>query len=193
VLDCLRWRNFLKWLFCTLLDIAHQAALASICPGPSWGGGASVSPTILDVGQSAIFNVGLDGPRGVCAGFAFNSSGTVDFDFGDGQTLHIDVPPGNPNLPGNTYTNQVPHVYDFAGSFLATVVLVGMTTWILPGANGGFTAEPVSQTFTDTFTILVGIPEPGSYAMLLVGLTFLAAIAWRRNKNGRRPASFDAA
>jgi hypothetical protein len=119
-------------------------------------------------------------------GFAFNSSGTVDFDFGDGQTLHLDVPP---NLPGQVYQNQVPHMYNSAGSFLANVVLVGMTTWILPTGNGGFTGEPVSQTFTDTFTILVGIPEPESYGMLLVGLTLLAATARRRNKKGASSAS----
>lgn len=174
-------RNLVRLLLWGAFSLAPPAALATPCFGPSWGGGTSASPTILDVGQSTLFSVVLNGPRALSCGFAFNSSGTVDFDFGDGQTLHLDEPP---HEQGQVYFNQVPHMYNIAGSFPATAVLVGMTTWILPTANGGFTGEPVSQTFTDTFTILVGIPEAESYAMMLAGLTVLAAMLRRRNKKG---------
>jgi hypothetical protein len=146
--------------------------------------------TSIVVGQSITFNVvipldqvplfngtGFDSNGNPTTGFA---GGGARFSSGDGQTqLTASIGPFGGG--GITFTYLIPG--DYVASVSGDILYHTCTPFgCLPNGGGGLG----SQSFFATENISVGVPEPATWAMMLLGFAGLG-FAFRQS---RRKASF---
>jgi hypothetical protein len=107
----------------------------------------------------------------------FQSGSEVTFNSTDGQQAII-------SLTGDNATFlQVGHVFTYSlpGTYVVTYDLEGK---VVEAGNAGFadTTQTVSKTGGDAVILVQGIPEPSTWAMMILGFSGIGTMAYRRRK-----------
>jgi PEP-CTERM motif len=106
-------------------------------------------------------------------------SGTIDLSPGDGQLDIISVPFGT---TGGTFTQQV--TYSVPGLYTPSYSFTGTAA---ETANSGFTVpddESISVSGNFAQLNVSAVPEPSTWAMMILGFFGVGFIAYRRKRNG---------
>ena len=148
----------------------------------------SLSPADILTGQTV--NIGLLVSASPNAGFSTPTfTGTITFDFGNGQNHVFTL--SNQSLASldETFSEQYfgaqGQIYDPAYSIIGTVQDNSLT----PGSPGEEQSESIRNLF-GVVTIGSAVPEPSTWAMMILGFCGLGFMTYRRKQNGSalRPA-----
>ena len=169
----------MKRVIFVLLLLVSSHAWATPCNTPAWDPNINVMT----------LNNGVAHFRGLTAVIFgndcwsdFSSAAEVNFDFGDGQTSHLEFLQ-NPGLIGWEFD----HTYG-EGNFVATVTQL-LTVHFLSANFATCNSQNLSdctyvphggtETLVKTFTVS-HMPEPSTYAMMLAGLGLFGWVGRRR-------------
>ena len=135
----------------------------------------SVTPSSIVAGGSALLDLHTNG-QNLGGPNRFIQSIDLTFSSGDGQSFHL-ASSVSPSL-----TNDFQHQFTYLSSGVFSPSILGSVSGVqLDASNANGFGQDVNLSSRLEVTAAVGsVPEPASTAMLVIGLTLLAASRRRR-------------
>lgn len=177
-------RKLLGFVICLCIAGFQREASADVYEFPV-NHQFTVNPTSIKAGQSSFldlnYTVTVPNPQDYEFDFSFFNGGTVTFYSGDGRSTTFPLPLFLSNNVFTDFTYSNPG--HFTPSFQA-ILDVGLYT--PPDGGLGIPDMGLLETTIQGSADLVvtAVPEPSTWAMLILGFAGLAYMAYRKRKNG---------